>query len=87
MSDHSAISIGGRALLDGFWRMVGPSLNALRAPLPTVIPGVANAMLRIRNITPSLIAKRSGVRLVPSDQSTGCGSPRNWNWRSLENSS
>lgn len=59
MSFDSAISIGGRSFVDGFWRMLGPSLSALRVPLPTIIPGVANGLLRVQSITPTITAEKN----------------------------
>lgn len=60
----AVISIGGPALLDGFWRLVGPALQAVRAPLPIALPGMANSVLRIRNLGPYLAPAGGGkIRL------------------------
>lgn len=51
MSDFdSVVCIGWQSLLDGLWRTFGPTLRALRAPLPVAIPGFSDAIVRIRDL-------------------------------------
>jgi hypothetical protein len=54
MAFDTVISIGGQSLLDGVWRVLQPALQSLSNPLPVSIPGMTNAWVRIRKITPSL---------------------------------
>lgn len=46
----ATISIGGRSLLDGVLRILGPALEPLQAPIPIALPGVTDALLRIKSI-------------------------------------
>lgn len=50
----AVISIGGQSFLDGVIRLLGPALQALRAPMPVAFPGLTNGLLTIRNIVPVL---------------------------------
>ncbi len=46
------ISIGGQSLVDGIWRLFGPALEDLVRPLPLVLPGFTNAVMRIEGVVP-----------------------------------
>ena len=46
------ITIGGKSLVDGFWRLLAPALERLTNPLPLTLPGFTNSQVRITNIVP-----------------------------------
>ncbi|THD37249.1 MAG: hypothetical protein E7773_04225 [Sphingomonas sp.] len=46
------VTIGGQSFVDGLWRIFGPALERLQAPLPIALPGFANARMRITNLIP-----------------------------------
>ena len=54
MPFDSVVSIGGQSLLDGVWRILQPALQSLNNPLPIALPGMSNAWVRIRKLTPAL---------------------------------
>lgn len=63
MAFDSLVSIGGQSLLDGVWRILQPALQSLSNPLPISLPGMTNAWVRIRKMTPSLSGLPLGLRL------------------------
>lgn len=46
------VSIGGQSFADGVWRLLEPALEGLTNPLPIVIPGFANAQMRVTRLVP-----------------------------------
>lgn len=57
----AVISIGGQSFLDGIVRLLGPSLLALRTPLPIALPGLSNGLLTVRNIQPVVPSSKLGA--------------------------
>lgn len=63
MPYDSVVSIGGQSLLDGVWRILQPALQSLNNPLPVTLPGMTNAWVRVRAITPALSRSSASLTL------------------------
>lgn len=63
MPFDSVVSIGGQSLLDGVWRILQPALQSLGNPLPVTLPGMTNAWVRVRAITPALPSSSASLTL------------------------
>lgn len=55
------ISIGGQSFVDGLVRILGPGLQALRAPMPVALPGLSNGILSIRSIQSVFPSAQAGT--------------------------
>src|SRR5207248_9632955 len=49
------------SFVDGLVRILGPGLQALRAPMPVALPGLSNAVLSIRSIKSVIPSAQSGT--------------------------
>ncbi|HSU17999.1 hypothetical protein [Longimicrobium sp.] len=61
MAFDSAVSIGGRSLLDGIWRVLQPAVAHLQGWLPLSIPGMTNASMRVTRFVPVERSSLGGV--------------------------